>query len=168
MINLLREKIFVGRHKESQKGTTAVEMALIAPVFIMMFTGLADVSLMMLAQHVMENATFNASRLGKTGYTPEGVTQEETVLAALRTELNGMYPLIDMNKISFTYKAYKTFGEVGQEGKGSVGLGGAQEVVVYTVSYPWKFFAPVVGEIMGGEDSTLTLTSKLVVRNEPY
>jgi len=167
MINFFRKR-FLRRDQQSQKGTTAIEMALIAPVFIIMFMGLADVSLMMLAQHMLENATFNASRLGKTGYAALGSTQEQTVIDKLNGELGGLYPLIDTSKVSFSYVAYGSLSDIGRDDAGTTGLGVAQQVVVYTVSYPWKFFTPVIGEIMGGEDQTLTLTARLVVRNEPY
>lgn len=168
MINLLRRKLFLNERLSSQKGVTAVEMALVAPVFIMIFMGIMEISLMMLTQHMMENATFNASRLGKTGYAVEGKTQEETVVDALTTELSSLTPLVDMDKFTFTYTSYGSLSDIGKEETGTAGLGEAQEVVVYTVSYPWKFFTPLIGDLMGNENRIVTLTSRLVVRNEPY
>src|SRR6185312_2359431 len=46
-----------------RKGTTAVEMALIAPVFFLFLIGGTEMSLVLLTQHLMENAAYNTSRL---------------------------------------------------------------------------------------------------------
>ena len=152
----------------ARRGITALEMALIAPVFFTMLMGVVEVSLVMLAQHLLENATFNASRLAKTGYVTTGKTQMATVMAALDGELGSLAPLIDVTKLSMTSTAYGNLSQINQPGQGVAGLGAAQQVVVYTVSYPWKFFTPMIGQIMGDANNMLTLTSRIVVRNEPY
>lgn len=41
----------------------------------------------------------------------------------------------------------------------------AGDIVVYTVSYPWTLFTPVMRQMLG---NTVTLTSSAVVKNEPY
>ncbi|MDD3288605.1 MAG: pilus assembly protein [Alphaproteobacteria bacterium] len=158
----------VKEYRRPQKGSVAVEMAILAPVFFMMFFGIIELSLMLLTQHLMENATFNASRLGKTGFVETGQTQLETVKARLNTELSGLSPLIDMNKVVFSATSYGEINQIDIEGEGTSGLGTAQEIVVYSVSYPWSFFTPLIAQAMGSEDGTVLLTARLVVRNEPY
>ena len=154
--------------RRAERGSTALEMALIAPVFFLMFIGITEISLMMLTQHLLENATFNASRLAKTGYVATGQTQMATVLAALDSELGSLAPLIDVTKIGMTSTAYGNLSQINQPGQGIAGLGTAQQVVVYTISYPWKFFTPMIGQIIGDANNIMTLTSRIVVRNEPY
>jgi hypothetical protein len=48
---------------------------------------------------------------------------------------------------------------------GQAGLGNPGDVVVYTVSYPWPIVTPIISAIIG---STYTITTRTVVRNEPY
>jgi Flp pilus assembly protein TadG len=154
---------------KSQKGTTAIEMALIAPVFFMLFAGIIEVSLMMLTQHLLESATYNASRLGKTGYVTTGNTQAQMVTASLTGELSALAPLVDITQISLTTTAYNTLSALSTApGSGTSGVGTAGQIVVYTVSYPWHLFTPVISNIIGDANGNITLTSRMVVQNEPY
>lgn len=152
----------------ARRGVTALEMALIAPVFFLIFIGIMEVSLIMLTQHLLENATFNASRLAKTGYVAAGKTQMDTVMAGLDGELGSLAPLINVANISMTSTSYGSLSQIGQPGQGVSGLGAEQQVVVYTVSYPWKIFTPMVSQIIGDNNGIITLTSRIVARNEPY
>ncbi len=156
------------RCDKPRKGATAVEMALIAPVFFMMLMGVTETSLIMLVQHLLESATFNASRLAKTGFVTEGRTQLETVMDSLNTQLGHLSPLVDVSKLSMISTSYGNLSQIDQPEQGTEGLGTAQEVVVYTISYPWKFFTPMIGDIIGDENVRVQLTSRIVVRNEPY
>jgi len=156
------------RHNRARRGATAVEMALIAPVFFTMFIGITEMSLVMLTQHLIENATYNATRLAKTGYTATDKTQEQTVRDLLTQQLSSLSPLICAGDITMTHTAYANLSNVGQPDQAIDSLGTAQQIVVYTVSYPWKVFTPMMGALIGGGDGQINLTSRIVVRNEPY
>jgi Flp pilus assembly protein TadG len=154
-----------------RRGATAVEMALIAPVFFFLFIGTVEFSLMLAAQQLLDNATFNASRLAKTGYANSGQTQLQTVTQILDSELASFGTLINVNNITLTSAAYNDFASIGSGG--TSGLGQPDQIVVYTVTYPWKFFTPLMGNVFGKWNANLngwvsTLTSEIVVRNEPY
>src|SRR5262249_7016483 len=73
--------------KNSERGATAVEMALIIPIFITIMVGCMELSLMEAAQQLLENAAYNTSRLAKTGFTNNGQTQAQTVSQILTQEL---------------------------------------------------------------------------------
>lgn len=154
---------------KARRGITAVEFALIAPVLMMFLMGITELSLILLAQHLLENATYNASRLAKTGYIEEDQTQLDTVTAELHDRLSGLSPLLDVSKITMISTAYGDLSAIGQPEQGEEEtLGTPGQVVVYTVSYPWKMFTPMIGNIMGDENKIITLSSRIVVRNEPY
>lgn len=155
-------------HNRLRRGAAAIEFALVAPAFFLIFIGVVEMSLAMLAQHLLENATFNASRLAKTGYIATGRTQIQTVMDVLDTELGSLAPLIDVAKISFTSTAFGQLDRIGLPGQGADGLGAADQIVVYTISYPWKIFTPMISNIIGDANGIITLTSHIVVRNEPY
>jgi len=154
-------------HDRLRLGVTAVEMALIAPAFFLLFIGITEISLIMLAQHLLENASYNASRLAKTGYIAEGHTQLETVMDVLNRELGSLSPLINVSRLSFSSTGYGELSDIGQS-EGSEGLGMAEQIVVFTISYPWQTFTPLMGEILGDENGIINLSSRIVVRNEPY
>ena len=49
------------------------------PTFMLLFVGMVELSLVITTQVLLENATYNASRLAKTGYTTSGSTQLQTI-----------------------------------------------------------------------------------------
>lgn len=151
----------------SRKGSTAVEMALVAPVFFLLMMGIVETTLILMTQHLIENAAYNASRLAKTGYVANGESQMQTVTDILDRELSSLGGVIDVNKIQMSSTAYSNLSNIGASGQGSAGLGGSSQIVVYTVTYPWKLFTPMMSAIIGSS-GTLNLTSRIVVRNEPY
>jgi len=150
-----------------RKGVAAIEFAMIAPVLFLFLIGITEISLVMLAEHLIENATYNASRTSKTGYIEENKTQLETVTAVLHERLGGLAPLLDTSKLTITTTKYGKLSDIGQPEQGSESLGTAGEIVVYTVSYPWKFFTPLIGDLMGDENGIMNISSRIVVKNEP-
>jgi Flp pilus assembly protein TadG len=149
------------------RGATAVEMALIAPVFFLMLMGVTESCLMMVAQELLENAVYNTSRLAKTGYTANGQTQGQTVTQILTKELQSYGNMIDTANVVMTETSYSSFTNSGSGTGGTSGYGTAQQIVVYTVTYPWKLFTPMLSAIIG-TNGAVKLSSQFVVRNEPY
>jgi hypothetical protein len=197
-----RGRLFGSRHGErgalysahsGERGATAIEFAMIAPFYFLLIIGIMETSMVMFAQHVLESAAANASRIGKTGYVAATKTQQQTVLQTVQN-LAGF--LMDTAKISITAQAYKSLSAVGTgepfidangNGKwdigenytdtngsgsynsdvGASGYGGAGDIVVYTIAYPWPIMTPAMGLFIG-TDNSLTLKSRVVVKNEPY
>lgn len=179
--------------RQEQDGATAVEFALISPVLLFFVMAIIESSLVMFAQNILENATFMASRLGKTGYADNGATREQSILALLEERAGSV---LDISHVSITTKTYARFDNVGDPepfidvnnngirdtgenytdvngngqydtDMGSEGVGNAGEIVVYTVSYPWRIFTPAVQEFLG-ENGVVTLSARAVVQNEPF
>jgi Flp pilus assembly protein TadG len=175
-----------------QSGITALEFAMITPVFLLMIIGILEFSSIMFTTAVMESATNITSRLGKTGYVAEGGTREQQIIDSVANRTAG---LLDPQKITIESKAYSNFNKIGQPepclspnvspcpgtpginfidingngawdaDMGKAGLGNAGDVVVYTVTYPWPVMTPLIGNIIG---NTFNITVRTVVRNEPY
>jgi len=157
--------------QRARGAATAVEMALLAPVFFLFLMGTTELSLIVTAQQLLENATFNATRLAKSGYTATGETQQQTVSAVLDNELGSFGTFFDPSKVTMTSTAYNTFANIGTGG--TSGFGVAQQIVVYSISYPWKLFTPMMGQIIGTwneatQNWVINLTAQIVVQNEPY
>lgn len=177
------------RHR--QKGATAIEFALILSPLLFLILGSIEFSLFLFVQSTLEGATFNASRLGKTGYEADGLTREETILETIDDHI-GFF--LDMDQLTLDAKSYSDFSSIGQhepfidanengvhdddenytdvngngvydEDMGVVGEGEAGDIVVYTVSYPWHVMNPLFYAYMGEQ---IEISSKFVVKNEPY
>ncbi|MGE3770938.1 MAG: TadE/TadG family type IV pilus assembly protein [Bdellovibrionales bacterium] len=185
--------LFGWRDHRDDRGVTAVEFAIIAPVLFTMMIGILELSLLFFTQHVVENASFNVSRLSKTGYVEEGLTQEQTIKKLMAERTLG---LLDDEKIeieSMAYSGYdvisdpepfvdangngvrddgENYTDVNQNGaydddQGAVGAGAAGEVVVYTIKYPWHMMTPLLSEFIG-DDGAYMIKARVVVKNEPY
>lgn len=174
-------------------GATAVEFAMIAPVLLLTLMGIIEFGFMWTADIVLKDATQDAARTGRTGFVSENSTQDATVRAIVRSRAS---VIMDADKISIKSLSYSGFdtlrkpepfvdangndvrddGEnftdvngngVWDEDQGLSGYGGTSEVVLYTVSYPWSFFTPLIGDVVG-TNGVVTLTATAVVQNEPY
>ena len=173
-------------------GIAVIEFAFMAPVFLLLVMGIIEFSLIAFTSTVMESATTITSRLGKTGYTTTGITRQQEIINTINAKTAG---LLDPSKITMNTEVYSNFSNVGQaepcispptppcsgtpgvnfvdvngngtwdSDMGAAGLGNAGDVVVYTVSYPWKIMTPLISAIIG---STYTITARTVVRNEPF
>jgi len=175
-MNLIRSCFGFAKRRNSLRsvrGSVAVEAALIFPAFLLLLMGTIEFCLIFGAQALMESAAYRVSRLGKTGYVGAGLTQAETVTQLMVSQLSSFGSLIDTGKLVTSQTVYNNFANIGNAGL--AGYGEAQDVVVYTISYPWKIITPVNGilQYMGGakignENGVLNLNARIVVRNEPY
>lgn len=170
-----------------------IEFAFIAPVLMLFICGIVELSLVMYVQSVIEGATTLTSRLGKTGYIEGGQSRETTIMNALQVRAG---TFLDPTKVTITSKFYGQFDQIGDEepyidtdhdgrydtgetytdvnGNGhwdadmaAQGYGDANDIVVYTVTYPWKINTPMVSQFFSN-DGELTLSASAVVKNEPY
>jgi hypothetical protein len=153
--------------------------------------GILEFSLVMFASVTLESATNNTSRLGKTGYVAAGaIPRDQQIIANVKTKTTGF---LDPAKLSISAKVYADLSKIGQPepcitpspcggtagvnytdvngngtwdaDMGKAGYGAAGEVVVYTVSYQWDIFTPMVSSIIG---TPFTINARSVVRNEPF
>jgi len=172
-------------------GTTALEFAFIAPVFMLIVMGIIEFSIIMFTQALMESATSNTARTGKTGYSLAGLSREQQLINSVATATSA---LLDPNHLTVSMKVYSSFDSVGDpepyndtnhngmyntgepytdvNGNGqwdndmaSAGAGNANDIVVYTVSYPWHIMTPIISRIIG---DTFTISARSVVKNEPW
>lgn len=177
-----------------ESGTAALEFALIAPVVFLLLLGIIELSMVMLTTSVMESATVNTARLGKTGYVAANTTRQQEIINSVKNRTAG---LLDPNKITITSQVYTNLAQVGKPepcikppvapctgtpgvnftdingngvwdaDMGLAGLGNPGDIVVYTVSYPWEMMTPMLRNLMG-TNGVITLQSRSVVKNEPY
>ncbi len=173
------------------RGVTSIEFAFIAPVVVLMVMGVIEFSLILFTTAVMESATSHTARLGKTGYTEGGSSRSDQIVANIKSLTAG---LLDPDNIDIQAKVYDGFDDVGDpepfvdtnnnlqyddgepfsdingnleydEDMGAAGFGDANDIVVYTVSYPWPINTPIMSSIIG---EFYNITVRTVVKNEPY
>ncbi len=181
------------RFWRAHEGVSAVEFAMLAPVFLLLLFGIIEFSLIMLVTNIMENATSITSRMGRTGYAAAGTSREDTIRASI-DDRAGVF--IDPQRLTITSKYYQQFDQindaepwndanhnnVAETGEytdingngqydsdmGQAGYGNAEDIVVYTVRYPWSIMTPIMREIIGNTQGKFPIVAHAVVRNEPY
>lgn len=182
------------RFRSCRSGAGTLEFALGLPVFVLLSAGTFEFALVLFVNNAVEGGLRDASRYGITGQTETGQTREQTLIQIVNDR---SYGLVTLSASDITFKAYDALSSVGQEepyndnapangvydvgetytdintngqwdaDQGADGVGGADDVVLYTVTYQWTFLTPLFAPF-GGDDGALDLTSTITVRNEPY
>ena len=175
-------------------GATVIEFAVVVPVLLFLVMGIVEYNLAMYATAVLEGATTAAAREGKTGYTAAGQSQQSYIYGIVQNRTSALF---NPSLLSISSKSYAGFADIGQPepcispptapcpgtpgvnfvdvnhngqwdaDQGAAGLGGAGDIVVYTVTYPWTVVTPFLKNILG-TNGVFTVTSSSVVKNEPY
>lgn len=181
------------RQRLNDRGVTAVEFSILAPVFLLVVMGIIELSSAMFAWVTMESAVREASRFGITGYAEDGETREEGITRIMQAQSHG---LLNPAKIVIDTLVYSQFDKIGQPepytdanannqydsgeafvdvngngewdpDMGATGAGDAGDVVIYRVTYPWQMFTPFAQSLFPNQGQ-ITLSASMVVRNEPY
>lgn len=177
----------------AEEGVTAMEFAFVAPPLLLLLMGTIELSVIFTAQNAIESAITNSSRLGKTGYTAQGQSRQSLIYGMIQSRAG---TLINTANLTITSLSYGQISQIGQpeayvdsngnqvhdssesytdtngngqwdSDMGAEGLGGAGDIVVYTVSYPWSIQTPILSQVFGTA-GYYTIRSNVVVRNEPY
>jgi Flp pilus assembly protein TadG len=157
-----------------QSGVTAIETALIMPVFLLLSFGIIEVSLLHLAASTIEGQVSAASRQIRTGNiqgSADPITAFKEILCGGTTFINCNNLIIDVRKFdSFGDVEYPSyFNEDGDPESNTFDPGGAGDTVLVRVAYSWKILTPFLTTYLGdgGGDAKL-LHSAAVFRTEPY
>ena len=173
-----------------QRGVSAVEFALLAPVLLMMVMGIFDLGHNMYTSAMLQGAIQQAAR----NSTIEGAAANPGALDALVTQ--AVRSISPNATLQFARTAYANFSDVGQgedfvdsdsdticnngeafedangngtwdADQGTAGQGGARDAVLYavTISYPRLF---PIARLIPGQTDTFTMNSQTVLRNQPY
>ncbi|OJW51447.1 MAG: hypothetical protein BGO67_06795 [Alphaproteobacteria bacterium 41-28] len=152
------------------KGATAVEFALIAPVFFLVFFGIFEVGAILLVQTSLETSILQVSRFGRTGGSVAGQTSSQTAIALADQYSFG---LVNPTNLVLTVTPYSSFSAMPTLANAPTGgtqnFGTANQDVLYTLSYNWTFFTPMLGTLLSPTgNGSITLTASAVVQNEPF
>jgi len=176
-----------------REGATAAEFALAAPVLILLAAGIVEIGSFLFALALLEAGVREASRFGITGREAAAGTSRETTIRTIVvangiglinnanlqvqvtvypgfSQIGQPEPFIDQSPFNGAHDAGEPFTDVNGNGTwdadmGVAGAGGAGDVVVYTLTYPWRLLTGLLGPALGDQ---LTLRASIAVRNEPY
>lgn len=178
-----------GRLRRDDRGVTALEFALTAPLMLLIMAVLLELGLAYYLQAVL-TGTINAA--GRASSMQSAQTTSATIDSQVTTRIHHVVPWAN---VAFSRRNYTDFTNVGQpedftdsnkngqydKGEcfndangngvwdadmGKTGLGGANDVVLYTVTVT---YTPLFGfTTMMGLPSTMTASASTVMRNQPF
>lgn len=149
----------------SQDGTTLIEFAILAPIFIFLLIGLIEVGLMMVIQNALDTAATQAARYGMTGRTNNNQDRSSSVNGELYKILDTYSGgLIDPSKVQISVQAYNTISEADNQTSSGIpgSFGSAGQTVIYTLSYPWEVPLPIF------TDQSILLKGSSITVNEKF
>lgn len=175
-------------------GVAIIEFAIVAPALFLLLIGFIEFGLIFFTNSVLEGATNVGSRIGKTGFT-QANQNRETYIRNQINSLSGGF--LNQNDLQITILSYNSFANVGQPepcispptppcpgtpgvnfadvngngtfdiDQGATNAGGAGAVVIYTVTYPWQIFTPLMSALIG-TGGIYNITAVAAVRNEQF
>lgn len=164
------------RHRRA--GSTSLELALVAPLLIVMLVALAEFAYALMIDGVLNHAARAAGRSGFTGVLAAGYTDRRAqVCDAIRRNTLG---ILDQSHLTIEGHAYASYGDTGSapltnlscgagtwdSGQTATALGQSAQVVVYVVHYSQPVLS-VLGQAALGR-TRIEHEARLAVRNEPY
>jgi Flp pilus assembly protein TadG len=164
------------RFRRYSDGTTAVELALIAPAFLALLVAILETGVVFITQQVLQTATTEAGRLIMTG---QAQSQSLTAAQFQQDVCNYAGSLINCSNLYANVQTFATFTSMSmlnpvqsknfQSSSLNYNLGGANDIVLVQVFY----ILPVFTAPLGFDLSTLSNNNRLLVatavfRNEPY
>ena len=186
---MTRRAALLRRLRRNERGAALVEFALTAPVFLLVLLGIFDFCWQMYAQQVLQGAV---SEAGRDSTLQAYALNQSALDDRIETQVLNIF---HNATVTFTHKAYDRFDQVGVEerytddndsgsydagecfddfnnngrwdaDRGIEGNGGADDVVLYTVSMTFDRVLPV-WKMLGQPQST-TLSYSTVLRNQPF
>ena len=162
---------------KNNRGTTAVEFALVGVPFVIMSIGTIEMALMFTSQSVLQEATFAAARVIRTGQVQKAGGTEEL----FREEVCDFAELlIPCNEIQFQVQNLPSF-EDAQDDPGPTfdddgnledqgfDPGGESDVVMIRVVYNYPVRTPLLqASLSNTTGGRRTMLSTMVLKTEPY
>jgi Flp pilus assembly protein TadG len=185
--NAKRTDTGIGGLAGAQDGAAAIEFAIVAPVFMLMLLGIFDIGQMAYGRAILSGAVEKAAR-------SSAMETANTSAADLAVQ-NAIAPILPGATFVSTRKSYEDFDDIDRAEKftdtngdgtcntgepyvdenrsgnwdadvGKGGNGGANDVVVYTVTVTYRPVFRAV--ILGNTATTRTMTAIGVRKNQPF
>jgi len=167
----------LSRFRRNRGGSTAVEFALVMPIFFALLFAIIESALMFFASQVLETVTQDSARVIMTGQAQNASFTQAQFKNLVCSNVVAMFDCV--NGISIDVQSYSAFASVNitdpiDAGKNFVPPnnylpGGPGDVVVVRLFYQWPLFVTGFGFNLAnvGTNKRL-LTATAAFQNEPY
>lgn len=165
------------RFRRNRNGASALEFAIVAPIFLALLFAIIETALMFFASQVLETVTQDAAREILTGQAQKSNMSQ----AQFATYVCGQVPaLFNCNNLSIDVESYNSFSAIsfpnqidahGNFISSNLGYnpGGPGCIVLVRVFYPWQLFVTGLGyNISNMSNNQRLLMATAAFQNEPY
>jgi Flp pilus assembly protein TadG len=165
------------RHRA--EGHSAIEFALIAPVFFMLLMGIVETGMVFFASSTLENGMETAARMIRTGQV-QASGMAQTAFRQVVCDNIDAFMSCDASKLHIDVRAFTSFGSSSYppalDANGNLNSnldtfapGTACQVVLVRAFYEWRLFTPFFAQYYANMGNSKRLISASVAfRNEPY
>jgi Flp pilus assembly protein TadG len=167
------------RFRRNRRGSTAVEFALVAPVFFALLFAIIETAMVFFASQVLETVTQDSGRTIMTGQVQANALTQSQFKAAVCARIsvlfdcaNGIY--IDVQSYPSSSFANVVITDPIDASQSfvpptSYNYGGPHDIVVVRLFYQWPLFVTGLGfNIANLNTGKRLLSGTAVFRNEPY
>ena len=162
----------------NSEASVAIEFAMVGFPFIIMLIGTVEVCLFFSTAVSLEGATQNAARLIRTGQVQASGNPVQTFENEMCQQVDGLincstlqYQVVPIASNNFSNAESMTpqFDSNGNLENQGFNPGVSSQDVLVRVVYQYTFMTPGLGSIIsGGNGTSSTLVSTIVIQNEPY
>lgn len=167
---------FLKKWWKGSEGVTAVEFSLIGIPFILMTIGIIETAVMFTTNSLLQESTFAAARLIRTGQVQKSSTDPEQVFRDAVCDFSVL--LIPCNDIQFQVKEVPSFQDAGEEPPIFDDDGNLQDpvfepgtqnsIVLVRVVYNYPIYTPMFQALYANHGNKRTMMSTMVLQTEPY
>ncbi len=146
-----------------QRGASAVEFALVAPIFFLLLFSIVDFGAMMWANLTMQHAVREGARYAVTGQTsldPQG-SRYGAVLDKIRESSLGVYDMSNAKVATWVNGTSQPSGGAGM-------FGTAGDIVVIQITCDWPLLTPVVAAFYKSTGGKYHFSVAATMRNEAF
>jgi Flp pilus assembly protein TadG len=167
----------LSRFRCNRGGSTVVEFALVAPIFLALLFAIIETALMFFANQVLETATQDSARIIMTGQAQNAAYTAAQFKADVCSRITAMFDCA--GGISIDVQSYSSFGSVNVSSPidasknftnpNNYSPGGPGDIVVVRLFYQWPILVTRFGyDITNLNGSKRLLTASAAFQNEPY
>jgi Flp pilus assembly protein TadG len=170
--------------RKNEEGVTAIEFAMIAPVFFLLMGSLMETGIMLFGEYVLQTSVQEAARLVRTGQAQSSgmtsaafktaICDTATVIANCSSRVTvSMVSAADFTALAAIVPSYLSVGNTYGGGGGtgaSHSCGKSEQAVALIATYDWDFTMPFLKEKFGNVDgdSKRRIAGIYMFQNEPF
>ena len=171
MSHAAHQSVRRGGFRHDERGATAVEFALVAPLLCFALLSIVEIGMMGMISSGLDNATIEVARRIRTGRSDgptSASTFEDQVCARLGGDVSACHTRLVISVQKYT-KFFDAGGSVTAQPDGSFNKGGAGDIIIVKANYTWPLMSPFVATAFHRNGPmSVTLGSRIAFKNEPF